>query len=1590
MFDRLKSKMFFHFFENSKESSYDLIDGIEGREVIYRKIDYFVGDSAIEQLVVLVEDPELGKQIFKIVKSLKEKSLIMTAYRRTYPRNQKVDFEIFDYYTDGDNRIKAFRVRTKKIEQSFYGVGILGRKIAELKQLIAYVELVESMRENGYYLKSSRFECEKCRSLASFLSFFEMDEEDESYKGCLIEYLHYLLYNEDNLKQYYQDIVEKKEIIPVEDFPYGFPIIKMCWEYWKTGSFKGDICQVLQEELARVENTQIGHQDYYSGCFLIVNKDFSASREIIEKTDEYTVYEGNIKIYENMPEGFEEFLKDPLEGYERNRTEVEEDISKILIDYNGNIVGYEFGYRGKQGKQLDTSDSNSIIKYLKKAEEYLFALQEDLMQNSLTEKFSIETGLISVDTMSIFLYDYCFRINKVRDLFELANTSKEEIEKQITTKFLHLYLDFLNKKYGKMNTEEEFLSKKEVRYLSPALANSFIKFALGKEIEISVVTEQLEKFFRFLKSNDCYYGGFEYDPSEVSFSFDYEVERQYHFKLEKGMKKTLSDGRELVILNNMCNIAELKKHEDDMRDKYITQIGNIPKLGASHGYLVEISHVIYSREISEEGMYKVIGYITTPKRGTRVTRERLLGLNNKEIYEVIGLFFSVFEKYYIPYQFIYMDKDFYFYIDILDMNFEIKKVKGEKTYIEWMIDDLIEHGYNPNAFYGMAPKDARLWYVRVSNYNSYCEEHGIYYEDEKHLCPVCQITKFVVETSKIAEKIWEDKLAIHYSLKDGYNLKVYRKPTNTLEKHINEMMECHIQKQDLKIGQDCFVPAKKALNEDGQFIGYIYKAFDFEDKVNCNELRNQRDLRNLPRLMGLIRLMCQVKEITQNHSWSFSQNPYGAVFLSKQHKRQVQICNVDLLSKEGNVEDTLKWTCEYVCKTIALDYALPIDISDCHDNFEGLLKKLQSASKRFTNYCHIHQMYYQDDMLFCPKCVGNINEFKKSVSIERVNESKITSKQPINGGGESFIYDYAKDVVAKVFKKDVVDLNFKKQVLAHIMKKKKNLARINAEGRKFKYMIPQKLLQDKTTNEIFAYTMKKVVGGMPLSNLRDVTEVEKLGFKLEDILEILITVGEGIEILHENNIYIGDLNGRNILFDNKKRVYFLEFDGMGVDEIMPMFCTDGYIDPISKKNQNITMKDDWYSFAIQAFHYLTYTHPFNGIYKEWRNGNKVILTIPERMERRISLLGNYGIEIPSIAREWDWMEPGLWRAFLDTFEGDRRESIVPYLKREYQILVGGSKMEQKPKDKQVEIRINSNFIARKQMVFDGNVEQVINHYAAICSKDNVNYVEVLVGDGKKIKINRVPGGFDMLEIKDIQLTQKKDIAWLVFEDKMVLVNLKSEPVSGIFIEEEMKNITVDGNSLYFIEISDDGKETIYQRTVTPEADLKREKIRFMPENKTKAFLAKFDSKFVIVKEISESRDAIFCNSEKLCDFRYYSTSREYNIIYDEGSKTWLVISNEGTAIVIKADGKYLQLDIKVAEVANVSYKNGILYIPEKDCLQIIKISKDGSLITKTMECPNIITPSSKLYNINSKGFGVITDNIFYEVRKEVEASECAS
>ena len=102
---------------------------------------------------------------------------------------------------------------------------------------------------------------------------------------------------------------------------------------------------------------------------------------------------------------------------------------------------------------------------------------------------------------------------------------------------------------------------------------------------------------------------------------------------------------------------------------------------------------------------------------------------------------------------------------------------------------------------------------------------------------------------------------------------------------------------------------------------------------------------------------------------------------------------------------------------------------------------------------------------------------------------------------------------------------------------------------------------------------------------------------------------------------------------------------------------------------------------------------------------------------------------------------------------------------------------------------------------------------------------------------------------------------------------------------------------------------------------------------------------------------------------------------------WLVINSEGNGRVIEPKSKQVKniniiglLQSSDVNIANIYFRNGIIYLPSTKCLHIVDV-KD-QMITKEMECQKIMTPDSKLFDFNAKGFSVIsTNNKIYEIRK---------
>ncbi len=1562
MYNALKNKMTSFLFHNFSISSYKAISKVNGKEEIYLRND---------KIVILVEDEETGKRLFDVIKSLKNSGETISS--------EHVDFKVTNYVVDKYNTVQIIFA---DIALSFENDWERSSKINKLQELVSFVY---AMQKKGYLLDSKSFNNETCKNISDFLSFFKPHGYDvENSNGCIIKYVHYVLSSGGNFDELYQPIVTEGKIYAIKDFPYFMPVIQMCYEYCANGIIPDDIIHVIQAEK---EERWLDDQPYYN--YLVVgNPDLSTTLPITEENERYTVYGQSIKIYKSLSPEFEEFLKDKNDFFWYIRKQVREDFCNVIINFQGKIIGYKYSFQEINNtctvSEQSFESQREILAFVSSINTYESAIRSKKYFNYQTGKndFNLEEDLI------YSLSNKNFMIAKLEDLFNLITDDPDEFNQNLTMLFFKLLLKYIEKTYGKISDKNDFFEKKEIRYLPPIVAREFINFALGKDINLPEAATIFHNFIcnnmKVAEDSLIFDSGFQYNPSKsVPFIFEKEAENKYGIKIEKDMYEHLPDGRILVTFKRRKSISSLKNDISHIKSEISNKIGDMNE----YVNLINISEIIYSTELGfSDKMYLVSGYITTPVRGVPLTEDIILSFNNKEILKIAGKLMSNFGKYYIYDILIDIthddnkdEDDFVFYINILSSSFRISKSSSynSREFVENFFEYLKRCGYNQNAFFDVNLSSyysiEEYLLSKVNKMDAYCEEHQIYYDSSNGICPICARTKYIVEDGfeERCEKIFEDQYAIHYKINWQFSLKVYKTDDvnmKQLEENIDFILTKSEEVRKEMLGQDCFIPNKKALNSNKEFIGYIYDSVNFGNN-SFIDLKDTERLENLPRIMSLVRLIIQVKSC-MNYDLGFIKNPFGNVFLSKDHKKQVQIVNVEFFRRNLGSRKTVKWVYKYICQVLDSDGYIDIDTSELCEDLNYISDLLKNCAQELKMYCPIHKIYYKSSLLFCPKCVDS-KQFEK-IKIDYVTASEISQRQYFNQGGESTLYLYDGDTIAKVFKEDKVNYVFKCKILSAIFAKKQILEQINSENHKFRFIIPKRLLVDKESNKILGYIMDEKVEGVSISALRDKVEVKDLGFDRKDVLEILITLGEGIQTLHDKaNIYIGDLNGRNILVDTNKNVYFLDFDGMGVENIAPTFCTEGYIDPVSQKNNNITKKDDWYSFAIQAFYYLTFTHPFNGIYEEYGKS----LDIPDKMERRISLLGNHKITVPAIAESWNWMSSELKKAFLNIFEGDSRKNIVPELQQQYSEMYGGE-FHQPEKET---IRINSKFIAKKNNPFNGEIVRVINKNSAICRiGDNYSAVVSVRGSEYNIPFH------NYMEIMDILILDDYPIVFSVYRYRIVGFHVNSD--TEVFSESfnyESDHVVVNGNKLYLAK-EQYGENIILQISFNSSGEESRDRIKFLTKNKTLGFLAQFNSKFMLVKQNSEGKDEIYCNSEKLCDIDSSSSNSKYNILYDNTTKLWLVIDNKGNVVTIKSsNGHYkkfnIPVDISDMDVKRAVFEKGILYIPSTDCLYIINVNNNMS--TKRMECDKLMTPDSRLCNFNSNGFSVITNDNLYDICK---------
>lgn len=182
MFDVLKNKIASWSFYNrvNRYSTFHTNSDIE--EIYYNDCE----------LNIAIKDEEIGKNIFPIIKDLKDndEEIISTS--------GNIILKIKKYVVDAQNGVKFLYIDVKKGLHYL----IFHSKMEKLEEIAAFIE---TMKNKGYVLDCSKFEKEKYNSICAFLSFFiHEDEQSNDVQGSIVEYIHYVLSKGTKLEEFYR------------------------------------------------------------------------------------------------------------------------------------------------------------------------------------------------------------------------------------------------------------------------------------------------------------------------------------------------------------------------------------------------------------------------------------------------------------------------------------------------------------------------------------------------------------------------------------------------------------------------------------------------------------------------------------------------------------------------------------------------------------------------------------------------------------------------------------------------------------------------------------------------------------------------------------------------------------------------------------------------------------------------------------------------------------------------------------------------------------------------------------------------------------------------------------------------------------------------------------------------------------------------------------------------------------------------------------------------------------------------------------------------------------------------------------------
>lgn len=889
------------------------------------------------------------------------------------------------------------------------------------------------------------------------------------------------------------------------------------------------------------------------------------------------------------------------------------------------------------------------------------------------------------------------------------------------------------------------------------------------------------------------------------------------------------------------------------------------------------------------------------------------------------------------------------------MDFLVKYADFSKNYELFEFEELTGDFYADNS--------AHINFKKQVQGMKLCKEHNHWHLADS-LCPQCKKFYRLINLKRLPNPAYEDSIGRFFLLDDEEIAALHKFSADNICQYIKQVklgIENSLYDKFFMI-RPMFIVLEK---DRRQPIG-----IEFASTCLLEDIVKLDTFKHTQRLKAILLIYQKLLPYILDGSFiSTDQRIFDTIVMHKDCKGEISVPNLPLLdcatilSKDQNfkaskIEETKKVFANFLSEYLISDEYLATMLSSKVEEFVDILEDIKQLKfsplvikyclSHYTNYCKTHMAPYSNKAKLCPLCKKDGIPVSKVVFKPQKYFDGLKDENSDFDGGEANIYiDPSNPNEALKIFKSTVDLGFKSKILAKALKKSKLIDGFNMEHQDIQIISANKLYYqlEQNTLQLKGFTQNFVQDSFKISNLKDKIFVKEHGYSRMDIVEILIKVCKGIQFIHSIGGFIGDLNGGNILIKGKS-VYIIDIDGMSFDNVKNCVYTNLYIYPPSAQENNITKEDDWYSLAVQAFYYLTYSHPFRGIC----NNKKVPANEAERMTLGLSVLGNHGIVPPSISIGWNFIPKDLLKYFMDTFEDKRRENMLDMLQAYYEEL---KKMQQ----------INFSLITRNKPVSKEVCEHVY-----FDDEDNLIVRERVVKNAAHWQ------NFFYCESNKTLLLSFEDCAWLVNigEDTLLVLPKTYEYSIGLSI--------CDGNIYY----TSEDKQTLLVDTISYSGDpITTHTIRKATSNPIVSLCVEEKDKFVFVEDNKENNSLdVYCNS-----IMVYSLSKDSlsdyitaNIEYDVKSKNWLVVfksQNKAIGIVIERDsGRISQFEISQTLGYNLCFYGNTLYYANDGKICYYNISKD---VLKEMEC-DFATIKSPIYRYGNK-FIVVNSTKAYMYEK---------